>query len=113
MKKEPEQKKKMRTYAPEFKANLLELALTGDRSPLQLAKDFEVPARTLYGWMHDSGWRGTSGRRPAAQKPIEDKDRELLALRARCAELERKNRDLAEDREILKKATAFFAKNQP
>ena len=63
--------------------------------------------------MNESVWRGTSGRRPAAQKPIEAKERELLALRARCAELGRKTRDLAEDREILKKATAFFAKNQP
>lgn len=108
-----ETKRKYRSYTDEFKENLMELALRGDRTPRQVASDFGIPPRTLYGWLRDRGWTGPVGRPPAAPPDQDDKDRELVTLRARNAELERKVRGLEEDREILKKATAFFAKLQP
>lgn len=103
--------KSKRNYSPEFKESLVETALRRERSIGQLAKDFGVPKGTLFGWVRERGWKGKSGRPAAPPQPANDMERELLALRARNAELERKVRGLEEDREILKKATAFFAKH--
>lgn len=109
--KEDSKSTKARSYTEEFKENLIELVLQGERTVNQAAKDFGVPKATLAGWVRRRGWKGKAGR-PSAE-PANDTERELLALRTRNAELERKVRRLEEDREILKKATAFFAKHQP
>lgn len=100
-----------RSYSDEYKENVIQLAINGDRTPRQVAKDLGIPPRTLYTWLQARGLSGTSGRPADTPRPV-NKDDELLALRARVAELEREKRILEEDREILKKATAFFAKEQ-
>jgi transposase len=75
-----------------------ELCRRGDRSVGQVAKDFDLTETAVRDWVKqaeaDAGERDglTSGERE-----------ELAALR-------RENRRLREDVEILKRATAFFAK---
>lgn len=100
-----------RSYSDEYKENVIQLARNGDRTPRQVAKDLGIPPRTLYTWLQVRGLTGTTGR-PAEKPPVKNKDEELLALRAKVAELEREKRILEEEREILKKATAFFANEQ-
>ena len=112
--KEETKKREQRTYTREFKDNLVELVVGGERNVTQVAKDFGVPTSTVTNWVRDRGWIGQPGR-PASKghEPASDSEREILALRTRNAELERQVRRLEEDREILKKATAFFAKHHP
>lgn len=105
-------KKPAKSYTSEYKESVVELSLRGDRTPNQVAKDLDIPPRTVYGWLREQGWQGQPGRRSQGV-PATDSEKELLELRARNAELERKVRRLEEDREILKKATSFFAKLQP
>ncbi len=87
-----------RSFTPEFKAEIVELCSRGDRSVGQVAKDFDLTETAVRQWVvqaeRDAGTR-TDGL-------TSDEREELVRLR-------RENRRLAEDVEILKRATAFFA----
>jgi transposase len=66
----------------------------------QVAKDFDLTETAVRGWVkqaeRDAGTRHDGG-------PTTEERKELAQLR-------RENRRLREDAEILKRATAFFAK---
>lgn len=103
-------KSKQNQYTTEFKENAVKMVLAGDESARQVARDLGIPAETLQNWLKARGFVGKPGRR-AANPPLETTD-ELGVLRARVQQLEREKRILEEERSILKKATAFFAKEQ-
>jgi transposase len=88
-----------RSFSPEFKAEIVELCQRGERSVGQVAKDFDLTETAVREWLkqaeRDVGI-GDGG------LTTSEKD-ELAALR-------RENRRLREDVDILKRATAFFAK---
>jgi transposase len=88
-----------RSFTPEFKAEIVELCQRGDRSIGQVARDFDLTETAVREWVRqaerDAG-SGDGGLTSAERQ-------ELSALR-------RENRRLREDVEILKRATAFFAK---
>jgi transposase len=85
-------------YPPEFRARLIELVRAG-QTPEALAKKFEPSAQTIRNWARqadlDDGKR-TDG--------LTSEEREELVR------LRREVRTLREEREILKKAAAWFAK---
>ena len=89
-----------RSFTPEFKAEIVELCQRGDRSIGQVAKDFDLTETGVREWVkqaeRDAGTRTDGGL--------------TSDERAELARLRRENRRLAEDVEILKRATAFFAK---
>ena len=93
------QRRPRRAFTPEFKAEIVEVCRRGDRSVGQVAKDFDLTETAVRDWVKqadlDAGVR-TDGLTSAERE-------ELTRLR-------RENRRLAEDVEILKRATAFFAK---
>ena len=86
-----------RSFTPEFKAEIVELCQRGDRSVGQVAKDFDLTETAVREWVRqaelDSGARSDG--------LTSDETTELARLR-------RENRQLREDVEILKRATAFF-----
>jgi transposase len=88
-----------RSFTREFKAEIVELCLRGERSVGQVAKDFDLTETAVRQWVTqaelDAGTR-TDG--------LTSDERDELAR------LRRENRRLSEDVEILKRATAFFAK---
>jgi transposase len=100
---EPMGKKKTRrprrSFTPEFKAEIVELCQRGDRSIGQVAQDFDLSDSAVRNWIAQAD-RDTGVR---ADGLTSDEKDELAALR-------RENRRLKEDVEILKRATAFFAK---
>ena len=80
----------------EFRAEAVRVALTSGLPRKQVAKDFGVGFSTLNNWIQQDR---RNLEKPTAQT---DMEREL-------AELRRENRQLREEREVLKKATQFFA----
>jgi len=88
-----------RSFTAQFKAEIVELCQRGDRSVGQVAKDFDLTETAVREWVKqaqlDTGTR-TDGL-------TSDEKTELAQLR-------RENRQLREDVEILKRATAFFVK---
>ena len=87
-----------RPYPAEFRQRMLELVRAG-RKPEQLAKEFELSAQTIWNWLKQADLDG--GRRSDGLTS-EEKD-EVRRLR-------REVRTLREEREILKKAAAWFAR---
>ena len=84
-------------YPPEFRAEAVRLARSGTRSIRELAGDLGCTEPTLRSWV--------------AQDMVDAGEREGLTTdeRARLKQLERENKRLREEREILRKAAAFFA----
>ena len=84
-------------YAPEYRQRIIELARAG-RSVSELARQFEPTVETIRTWVKqaelDEGLRSDG--------LTTDERTELNGLR-------RENRVLREEREILKKAAAWFA----
>lgn len=80
----------------QFRAEAVRVALTSGLPRKQVAKDFGVGFSTLNSWIQQDR---RNPEKPTAQT---DMEREL-------AELRRENRQLREEREVLKKATQFFA----
>lgn len=87
-----------RPYPPEFRQRMIELVRAG-RRPEELAKEFEPTAQTIWNWLKQADL--DTGRRSDGLTTEEQE--ELRRLR-------RENRQLREEREILKKAAAWFAR---
>jgi len=85
-------------YPPEFKRRLVEMVRAG-RNPEELAEKFEPTAQSIRNWVaqadRDDGHR---------QDGLTTEEREELRR------LRRENKVLREEREILKKAAAWFAR---
>ena len=87
-------------HSEEFKREAVKLALTSGLPREAVADDLGIGKSTLGKWItqYRQGQKGTS--EPSAG--TDDLHKELARLR-------RENKILREEREILKKATAFFA----
>ena len=86
-----------RAFAPEFKAEVVELCRRGDRSIGQVARDLDLTETAVREWVHQADV--DAGRR----KGLSTEERQELSR------LRKENRILREERDILKRATAFFA----
>ena len=86
-------------YAPEFRAEAVRLVREGGRTPRQLAADLGCSESSITGWLKQADL--DAGRRSDGLTSAERE--ELRQLRA-------DNRVLRMERDLLKKATAFFAK---
>ena len=84
-------------YPPEFRRQMVELVRAG-RTPGELAREFECSDQTIRNWVRQA--ERDEGRRDDGLTT--DERTELQRLR-------RENRQLREEREILAKATAWFA----
>jgi transposase len=85
-------------YPPGFRREAVQLARNADRSIAQVARDLGVSNQTLRNWIKQADV--DAGRREGLTT---DEREELRRLR-------RENRTLLQEREILKKAAAFFAR---
>jgi transposase len=88
-----------RAFTPEFKAQIVEVCRRGDRTISQVAQDFDLTETAVRAWVKQAEL--DAGTREDGLTSAEHE--ELAALR-------RENRRLREDVDILKRATAFFAK---
>lgn len=87
-----------RVYPREFREEAVRLVETSGRSHREIAQELGIPQTTLTVWVA----RGRG--RPAPPSPALASDE-----RAELLELRRRVRVLETEREILKKAAAFFA----
>jgi transposase len=89
-------RRKHRRFSPEFKAEAVRLVSTTDEPIAKIAQDLGVAPQNLRAWVQAV--------RPQPATPLtEDERSELVRLR-------REIRRVETERDILKKATAFFAR---
>jgi transposase len=88
-------------YSKEFKQETVRLIVEQGVSVAQVSRDMGINANVLYRWKQEAQAHGQKAF-PGHGQPIEE---ELVRLR-------RENEVLRRERDILKKATAFFAKYQ-
>ena len=93
-------KRKRRSFTKAYKAEVVELVRKGGKSIGSIAKDLDLGETAVRAWVRQAvvDW----GRGPSVALTTAERD-ELAQLRRRVKTLEM-------EREILKKATAFFAK---
>lgn len=89
-----------KVYTPEFRETAVRLASQPDASIPAIARELGVSIWTLRQWIKQAA------KPPATRQEESD-------LRTRLRKLEAEVRQLRMERDILKKATAFFAKEQP
>ena len=91
-------RKSRRAYPPEFREQMVALVRAG-RSPAELAREFEPTAPAIRNWVRQAD--RDAGRR---------RDGVTTDERSELQQLRRENATLREEREILKKAAAWFAR---
>lgn len=98
-KKAKQSKAEQSAYTQEFRETAIKLALTGERPMMEVANELGIKPKTLYSWV--SVWKKKNSRLSNTGKG--SAEIELRELQKRYKQLELEN-------EILKKASAYFAK---
>jgi transposase len=93
-------KRARRKFTPEYKAEVVKMVSDGGKSIGELARDLGVTDSGIRAWVERAKVDAGSGP-PGVLTTAE---------RQELAHLRRENHQLRMEREILKKATAFFAK---
>jgi transposase len=91
-------KRKRREFTPEYKADVVMLFRTTDKSIAEIAKELDLTPSAVQRWVSQA--EVDAGERVG----LTTSEREELSY------LRKENRILREERDILKRATAFFAK---
>lgn len=93
-------RRKRRAFTPEFKADAVKLCLAGGRTVGQVAKDLDLTETALRSWVRQAEADAVGG---SPEMLTTDERNELARLR-------REIKQLRMEREILKAAATFFAK---
>lgn len=86
-------------YTQEYKDEAVELVISSGRPIAEIARDLGINEGTLANWVNTARKSGK-----VKEKPLDTDER------ARLRELEEENRRLKMERDFLKKAAAWFAK---
>ena len=89
-----------RSFSDEFKAEAVRLVLEEGKTVPQVAKDLDLTVTAFRNWVERA--RADQGKGKPGALTTEE--------RQELAQLRKENRQLKMEREILKKAAAFFAK---
>lgn len=93
-------KRKRRAFTKEFKAQAVKIARESGKTVPTVARELDLTETALRSWVRQAAIDAGAG--PAGAL--------TTAEREELSQLRRENRTLRMERDILKKATAFFAK---
>jgi transposase len=94
------ERRKRRSFTPEFRAEAVRLVREGSKNLPQVARDLDLTESALRNWVNQADV--DEGKSPAGAL--------TTAEREELARLRKENRQLQMERDFLKKAAAFFAK---
>ena len=99
MSETPKRRRVRRRFDDDFKAQAVRLVLEEGKSVTAVARDLDLARTALHNWVEQARADRNGGKTGLT-----------TAEREELTRLRRENRILQEERDILKKATAFFAK---
>jgi len=85
-------------YTQEFRETAVKLALAGEKSIAEVARELNLPEWKLYSWVQV--WKKKNRKVQQSGQTVEEK----------LKQSEKRNKELELENEILKKAAAYFAK---
>jgi transposase len=91
-----------RAYTPEFRDAAVKQVVEGGRSIASVARSLEMSSKSLANWIYQAR-KGEALVKRAPAQPVSEMEAELSRLR-------QENAKLKLEKEILKKAAAYFAK---
>ena len=91
---------KKTTYTEEFKTEAVNMVLNGDISTYQIAKNLGINYKTLYSWVQKI--------MPETRNTQSGKSR-IQSLESEVKQLNKRLKRTEQERDILKKAAAYFA----
>ena len=92
--------KTRRAYSDQFKADAIKLATSSGKTVRQVARELHLEPGSLHTWIRERGKRAGDIVAPNTNETLEE---EVRRLRRELA-------NLTDERDFLKKATAYFAK---
>jgi transposase len=95
-------KRRRRSFSPEFKAEAIRVVRESGKSVSTVARELDLTETALRRWVVQA--EIDAGRSSSGVLTTDE--------RAELTQLRRENKTLRMERDILKKATAFFAKEQ-
>lgn len=98
---ESNKRRARRTFSKEYKAEAVRMVSAGGKTAIEVGNSLGVNPALIARWCRDAK-AGVFGKEQAT----------LMSEAERIRELEKEVRELRVERDILKKATAFFAKYQ-
>ncbi len=90
--------KNQKSYTPEFKQQIVDLHFKAGKGITELSNEYGVPKGTISAWIKNLS-------------PVQISETETISLKE-YKQLQKKMKELEIENEILKKATAIFARNQ-
>jgi len=94
-------------YTKEFKQQACRLVIEGSHQASDAARQLGIPVASLLTWLRRSGYREPLCR------PLDLRSDDPAILKTQLRDLERRLERAEMERDILKKATAFFASQNP
>ena len=91
-----------RSYTPEFRDAAVRQVLEGSRTIASVARSLEMSSKSLANWVY----RARKGQELVKRTPAQP----LSELEAELSRLRQENAKLRIEKEILKKAAAYFAR---
>ncbi len=91
-----------RRYTPEFRDAAIKQVMEGERSIAAVARSLEMSGKSLANWVYRAR-KGQELVKRAPAQPVSDLEAELSRLR-------QENAKLRLEKEVLKKAAAYFAR---
>lgn len=95
-------------YTNEFKQEAVKLCISGSKSIGQMANDLGIKKSTLYSWVNLS----MKDKLPEKYKVIENPRQRAKDLEQEVAQLKKALKRAEMERDILKKAAAYFASQE-
>ena len=92
-----------KVYDPAYKLEICQTVENGTATVVEISRETGISENTLYGWV--KRYRSNREKPFVGSGHILPENEEMVRLR-------KENKNLREENEILKKAAAYFAKNQ-
>ena len=101
-------------FPPEFRRDVVAVARKSDASIAQIARDFGISESCLARWLKIADREDGLGDRPGGQSltgtPVRT-PAEAATAEERLRALEKRNKQLEQENEVLRRAAAYFARD--
>ena len=97
-------------FPAEFRRDVVAVARSSDASMASIARDFGISESCLARWLKIADGEDGLGDKPGGARSVVSPAQAATA-EAKLKELEKRNRQLEQENEVLRRATAYFARD--